>query len=924
METRSPKLPAIREKNQLSCMWGLLSIFYFRQDHHNQKWISNGRNANKHGAENSRSKVNVLTNSHEKCRCIDGRENIKTPVADDGERSVKKLIEEEMFIDKQIMCSELQHIQSKSGFFGHLAKNHKKASKTSQKAYRLPVGHLKDAASVEHQHHSHTRSEEMSLDKHMAALLEAFYNQIHQNKGRYDSGVQRGVTSANYDQQDVINWSLVGTSAETFIDRMFIDRKLHPKDESSHESKYEHLSDALEVLNSNRELFLKLLHDPNSVLVRRIQTLQYSQPEKEPSNSFQECKIPESKISDVKQCERPVDIRQIRKRNVHDFFWKMIKSSSGYPSKGRDTPRSSSTMVDLKSAPKNMQNSEVVTCNCSSLLYHHSVRNKGQIIKPTYFSFREIKRKLKHAMGEKRKGKQMIPTYGTSPSANQVLKDNRQGIDQDSGRGRTVKIPTDVNREYRICKVRDMKSSIGHQQKEFDILLEAKKHLSERLRKVKCETFSSKQAPITMGRILLSPECDLLPALSPKKGWEYGSVSSEMRFSLCSLQLTSENSLQQKETKTSWSSPLRQKDICLPYADCGKHDYELHICEQKPNYLENIFPDTEIHKNIHSHRDDLSHSGYAKIVETKGITQLEDLSTLEVPSEPNSMHFTRTRQGTNAAKLHEENGYPECSTPYFSPEIWPVKSPFDGSSSSPLTIHQVEVVESSKDREDHPSPVSVLEPFLTDDVTSPTSPMLNLAAEPPVQLHIDFEEHSNEVSHLGPKMNLSACLEDQEFISARVRTVLQASCLNWEELSVTGDLSEQLLNPSLHNEAELFPDELSCDHKLLFDCIDEVVLEIHQRHFGCSPWMSFLNPKLGPVSLEGNVVEEVMEEVNWHLFTQTMSRTLDQIVGKDITKSGTWVDIRLDSEVIATKIADNVVEESIMDVVLEVQSRSLS
>lgn len=160
-------------------------------------------------------------------------------------------------------------------------------------------------------------------------------------------------------------------------------------------------------------------------------------------------------------------------------------------------------------------------------------------------------------------------------------------------------------------------------------------------------------------------------------------------------------------------------------------------------------------------------------------------------------------------------------------------------------------------------------------------------------------------------------MEDEEHLMQYVQLVLQASNLNWDQLSQISYPLEELLHESLFDEVELPPLECYYDPKLLFDHIHEVVMEIYRCHC-CSPyWLPFTMPRIMSAPLVEVVLDEIMTEVDFYLLPMTEKRTLDQIVSNDVAKCRSWLDVRLDTEQIVIDISEDVLVESVLDVVLE-------
>lgn len=120
--------------------------------------------------------------------------------------------------------------------------------------------------------------------------------------------------------------------------------KLIEKDGEMHKSRQ--LLDALEILDSNSELFRKLLQDPNSLLVKQIRDARDLQLEKEPTKSLLESKLPECGIGAIpRKCQKPV-------HSMDKSFLKRIKSQYGCPSTDIEMPCTSDSIVVLKPIQK--------------------------------------------------------------------------------------------------------------------------------------------------------------------------------------------------------------------------------------------------------------------------------------------------------------------------------------------------------------------------------------------------------------------------------------------------------------------------------------------------------------------------------------------------------------------------------------------
>ncbi|KAI9175111.1 hypothetical protein LWI28_027413 [Acer negundo] len=865
MDKRSPKSPVLYERYKSGCAWSLMRFCDFRQDDPDRKLISNRKGLNTH-----------VVGQH------------KTLTTNSDKPNITRIKEEEMAAEKQIKNkitnSIAEHVISDSQPTRHVPKNRRrKASKGFHGC--------KDIATLG----SYESSADASSKKsNTTALNEASCNRMNPKKGR-DSSC-RSISPQNCDQIGENDLQVrMNEAAEAFINQNFIKGRYPERDRTNHQSK--HFSDALEILNSNKDLFMKLLQDPNSLLVKHIQDLRDSQAKKQETKSFSDAKVSEN-------C-----------------------------SIGSVDPENSDTIVVLKPDLTSMQNSELEMSKSSSPRSLYSLRNRAQSDKPAYFSFEHMKRKLKHAIGLRKKEKISTSTGSTlhkSPRDIQCSGDGGKGkslevaesnssSNVNLGIGRTMKSSQDVKRIDKTCKAKEEESGIkrsgsGHEdsklsmvrdlkQREAYIDVESRKRLSEILRKSN-ENYSRRQDAKTLGKTILLPEYDFLSTFSPGRHWEHGFNSAQMRFSPYSNnQMVNEKKQRlRKELENKYLSSVRQIVVEAPsWTDYKKFTDQLQTLDAKPIIPRNHFSDITIHESVCSVYDTSSPRGSMKIVEThNNTTSSREVNYVGVSSKANGTRNTSSNQSATANTCGENR-----NLKYSKLDLLAESCTSPASKDTNGTI----------DKAEHPSPVSVLEEFLDEDITSPPSTRIEPA---------ETATEPKEINRASPddlKINLSNIMDEHEPLSKYVRELLQVSGINWDELSMKYySSSEQLLESSLFDQVEALSDQ-SCadDPKLLFDYVNEVLQEVYHCHFSCSPWSSLVKPKLQPVLSLKDVHYEVMKCVNWNLLSKQLpSLTLQQLVEKDLAKSGTWMDIRsIDTERAISELVDSVLEKLTLETAID-------
>ncbi|XP_016497562.2 uncharacterized protein LOC107816098 isoform X1 [Nicotiana tabacum] len=798
-------------KSQLNCMWGLISSLYIGQNHRKQKLLSNGKTAAKHVIGKNPRKLDALTYFSDQIHGFEDGAEMEALGVRTGDKRMKSFIQEEisgsMQKNTQIIARNEQHKEVDYGLFDHMISKYKPSSKKTR-MNQSPLYGWKDTETGDFQQAS--GSAEMSINKlNLTSILEAICSQIH----------------ANNDQLDEISLQVLQTSAKTFIDKMFIDRKCISKGRVSYEP--EQFSDALEMLNSNGDLFLKLLQDPNSLLAKQIRSLQNVQMARDSVKSLMSNKLSDDQSSD-------------------NDIWKSEQKHqrSGDASKESSKPRPSSKIVVLKPIPRTVRCSENVACHCSSMQSHRSTSGKGENVKRTSFSLKDIKRKLKYAMGEKWKEKQLVSVGSTLHRLHSISDKQNLGVDNEGGSSRLTiagsinsstesnikneaenkqeSISTDAAKvslmTERVRKKLDVSTINYTKKRELDISMEAKRHLSQRLNYVNTtsEVVMSRQPTRTLERILSSPEHDRL--------FNYSS----------------------------------------------KQDSKSNPAQIRPN----------------------------------------DTSIVELPVEP----ALTVVQSPQRDKRHWHLNSSMVDSPS---EVWSPSSSTDVSSSSPSSIFKLRVVDNNMDRGDYSSPVSVLEPVFADDIASPSGNQSSDSALQPRR--INFEECSNKEFPENTILNRA----EPDALRIYIQSSLQALHLNCEELWLNKPLSEEMFDATLSDELETLALQCHSEPKLLMDYTDEVLLEAYDFRFRFPPWLSFLQPKIWFFPLEKNLVEKLMKEVRQHLIPVMEQTTLNDHVENDLAKSGSWLDIRNDTEDILTQVTDDVLEESIMDIVLQLYTSFL-
>lgn len=891
MERRSPKSPLPRspfpkspmpqspefyEKYKSKCAYGLINIFHFRQ-RHSKKLISDKAVLKRHAVE------------------------------------MKKIAEEDMPIKQQIKktTAKVEHVQSDTELAGDSSTSHRKAIKATRKPLRLPIYGCYDVATMGHAKSVHENSADDSSKKLESAVTkESLSNQV-QPRNETDCNC-RSIQHGKHGQSKEINLQVrMNEATEAFINQKLIDGKHLSTDGADDQSK--HFMDALDILNSNKDLFIKLLQDPNSLLVKHIEDLRDSQEKVQQIKSYPEDKLSEQHKNNSRECERTGCTRN-------------FNSIDRYLSKRTGDPQPSETIVVLKPGSASLQNCADGISHDSPPV-HYRLKNVQQSVKPSFFPLVKMKRKLMHAMRVSRKERQLMLTDGAVQKSKYIFQESEKcgggglDINERNSPGETScylgRTTMDVRSEDQMDKVEIIESSVreeaatasekGHESSRFsnlrhsketnnDKYVETRVHLSDFLMNENVN-LSRKQRPKTRDGMSSLPEIEFFPMAGPRCKAEHARVTPQMRFSpYTSYQMVNKNKWNQSEKRNN-TSPTRQTLEAPPWANDKKCEDQLQIIETEKTISDKLFPDVKEDENISSLENDSSPGG------KKDSKISEEYSPSGVPSRLDGSYNSDANESTRTANTTDEHESSKFCRLDSSADNQMSPSSTSDYLSSPSTIQRVEDLDKAKERAEQPSPVSVLEHFFMEDmITRPSSHASRPAELSALPLRIGKEEDYLAAlvhSPLDLKINSSTSLEELGSVLEYIGAFLRASGFNLDDLS-----------SKCHGE--------SCGgHKLVCDYFVEVLLEVYLNYMRSSPWLSFVEPKVRPVTMAENMAQQVMKHVERNILLQPPSRTLDHLVEKDLTSSVTWLDVRIDAEYVVSMIVESVLEEVIMETAIE-------
>ncbi|KAF9665514.1 hypothetical protein SADUNF_Sadunf16G0130700 [Salix dunnii] len=220
------------------------------------------------------------------------------------------------------------------------------------------------------------------------------------------------------------------------------------------------------------------------------------------------------------------------------------------------------------------------------------------------------------------------------------------------------------------------------------------------------------------------------------------------------------------------------------------------------------------------------------------------------------------------------------------------------------------------------SPVSVLETHFLDDRTCQIE--FQMSEGPDLDPSHENVENASAMAGARFLHFESNRLEDDADFNY-VRDVLEVSGFNGPEFLGTWYSLEQPLSPTLfkaleaylHKELESSSDDVACicDHLLMFDLINEELLEIYNSLLAYFPKLFSFTQRVSPLPAGKHVFEEVWKRISWYRKSRSaMEQSTEDMVARDWEKRDGWMKLRLDAEDVALDLEDLIFDELVDEV----------
>lgn len=154
-----------------------------------------------------------------------------------------------------------------------------------------------------------------------------------------------------------------------------------------------------------------------------------------------------------------------------------------------------------------------------------------------------------------------------------------------------------------------------------------------------------------------------------------------------------------------------------------------------------------------------------------------------------------------------------------------------------------------------------------------------------------------------------------------VKDVLELSGFSGNKFLGKWHSTDKPVNPSLFDEVEgyclLDQERVTCDQLLLFDLINEVLLQIYER--SCSYWPKSLTCRsyMHTMPVGYHVLVEVWKDINSCLESEMkIDQPIDDAVSRDIAKDETWMNLQFDAVCGGLELEDLILNDLLEELVI--------
>ncbi|KAF7051346.1 hypothetical protein CFC21_059588 [Triticum aestivum] len=584
--------------------------------------------------------------------------------------------------------------------------------------------------------------------------------------------------------------------------------------------------------------------------------------------------------------QRELAIKTKNKESRNIFFWKKDKSSRTHAPEGRSS-QPVNKIVILKPNPRGGFDPTEATASTS---FH---RQSGGIQAPEYsaaecstFSVKEVRRRFRIVTGETREGRPPMNEDDVQRDpcllrdSFTIIKDSRQAppaTDKNDAR------PSNSSKHKQINdSLGGFNSDVSTSKDASTFYAEAKKHLTEIL-KDNTHTGKYPSPAVQVSRSLVGmlslPQCSTPSSPGSTPRVRECIEHSQEEKNICAIQKTEGEESAEEGNKSEEDSGS---------AECGTSEVPVEKTDQEKHYKEeDTQQDVELDTGCIEEIDNLDHSQAIRNAQCISAEQHKYNSPPETTeaAEPGKEHAEICPGSPkNVVKMLEHQ---EPETPRRSASLGPTSQ------------------EENHEKQEQPSPVSILDPFFHEDDDSPEnkSPMQCELRQDVSSPHRYYQDDGSDPEEI--------FWEDKDVRLGYIETVLELSELcTYQNLDVWY-LEDELVSPCLFEEL-LQGNHQTDDFMLFFDCICEAITAIQGKHFGSPHCLSFVRQNIQAPPMGQKLISEINKHIEGHLCYEFPS-TLNQLINMDL-EEGTWMDLRSESEETVVEIWEFLLDELLEDV----------
>lgn len=894
MGKRGHRRSASQDDDNVGCVWGLMRMMYFRRD---PKFLLDTKQLS---ARHTFREINERGHSTKRSKDFDEDEieedgNIEESTSQ--KPTVKNLMEDELGKVKLLKKIPNDEVQRRlpdlrnDASLDRSSEHTNKENSYHQTGISMPSTPSRDSEVLSH-------AEEYDLESVLANFLGEIYSCHNEcphgdckNKNELCPSLKSLIHKKVNDLNNLPHSIGHGQSQESYGATLCDQNDIS----NSMAAQSKQFKDALEILGSNKELFLKLLQKPNTHIVDSIQKHQNTKVSVGPESN----KIPRQTNyigGRGGPNQHPLATKEQAKERKYMFFWRKDKSSRRQIPEASDGALAVSKIVILKPNPEIGINQKVPSSErtlhqqpCTS----HAPECSGR--ETSKFSIKEVKKRFRIVSGEGRRERNLAPTedlqrdpYKLKDSVIAIKKEFRHLPEGRLANKSASNFKNDI-RPLISSKQRQQTGSIseisGHTVAPKDASIfyeEAKRHLTEKL-KDNDETVNYPAVHVSksLEGILSLPHGNVTTPRSSPRGKDHLDLSPEETDVCLACKAEGEESTQQtSQSHEDLGSIERCTSAAVDDQVSGQEGYYTNEVQEGP-------------RDANDEPNTLHIEGTNKLDWGENSCNMTSILVEQSRDDVHQETLEDIKQGKEHVRMFLNS--PESMVENLGqqdPET-PTKLVSDG------------CPEQCDEKQERPSPVSVLESFF-EDIGSP-----DCINKKECELH---EGLQRTLSFPDNEPDVKVLWEDKNVRLDYITLVLDLSELCAEQNLEVWYLEDELISPCLFEELQSHGDQTD-DLKLLFDCICEALTEIQERYFRLSSWLSFLKHDIRTPPIGENIITEVDRYVNGYR-QFSLPSTLEQIMKRDLEVQ-TWMNIRSKTEEIVMEIWEFVLDELIDEAVFD-------